>query len=79
MDFTCHKGLYKYNVMPFGLANAPAIFQELMSIVLHGLENFAVAYLDDTIIFSTSEEEYKQHIKNVDNLRQQFKIKMVKM
>ena len=34
---TCHRGLYEYNVMPFGIANDPGIFQELMSIVLHGL------------------------------------------
>ena len=32
MAFTCHRGLYKYDVIPFGLANAPGIFQELMSI-----------------------------------------------
>ena len=50
--FTCHRGLYEYNVMPFGLANAPGIFQELMSIVLQDLGNFAMAYLDDTLIFS---------------------------
>ena len=48
--FTCHKGLYKYNAMPFDLANAPGIFQELMSIVLHGLGDFVMAYLDDIII-----------------------------
>ena len=30
--FTCHRGLCEYNVMPFGLANAPGIFQELMSV-----------------------------------------------
>ena len=36
------------NVMPFGLANAPGIFYKLMSIVLYGLGNFAMAYLDDT-------------------------------
>ena len=32
--FTCHSSLYKDNVMPFGLANAPGIFQELMSVSL---------------------------------------------
>ena len=32
--FTCHRGLYEYNIMPFGLANAPSIFQGLLSIVL---------------------------------------------
>ena len=46
--------------MPFDVANATGIFQELMSIVLHGLGDFAMAYLDD-IIFSSSLEEHKQH------------------
>ena len=55
---TCHRGLYEYSGMPFGLTNAPGIFQELMSIVLHGLGDFSMAYLDDIIIFSASEEEH---------------------
>ena len=38
--FTCHRDLYEYNVMPFGLANDPGIFQELMSIVLQDLGLF---------------------------------------
>ena len=54
MAFTCHRGFYEYNVMPFGFANASGMFQELISFVLHGLEDFAMAYLDDIIIFSTS-------------------------
>ena len=52
--FTCHSGLYQFLVMPFGLSNAPAIFQELMSVVLSGYSQFAVAYLDDILIFSSS-------------------------
>ena len=45
--FACHKGLFEFNVMPFGLSNAPAVFQELMSVILQGCNNFATAYLDD--------------------------------
>ena len=45
--------------MPFGLAIASGIFQQLMSMVLHGLGDFAMTYLDDIIIFSASEEEHK--------------------
>ena len=36
--------------MPFELASAPGIFQELMSIVLQDFGNFAMAYLGDIII-----------------------------
>ena len=54
--FTSDRGLYEYNFMPFGLANAPGICQELMSVVLHGPGDFVLAYLDDIMIFSASEE-----------------------
>ena len=30
--FTCHRGLFEYNVMPFDLSNASTGFQELMSV-----------------------------------------------
>ena len=55
--------MYEYNVMPFGSANVPGIFQELMTKVLHGPGDFALTYLDDITMFSESEEEHKQHIK----------------
>ena len=48
----CHLGLFEFNVMPFGLSNAPAIFQERMFVVLPGCDKFAIAYLDDIMVFS---------------------------
>lgn len=60
--FACHKGLFEFNVMPFGLSNAPAVFQELMSVVLQGCEDFSTAYLDDIMIFSPTLEEHLEHI-----------------
>ena len=57
--------------MSFRVAKAPGIFQELMSLFLHGLGDFTMAYRDDIMIFGASEEEHKQHIqKNFDCLRQ---------
>ena len=56
--FACHKGLFEFNVMPFGFSNAPAVFQELMSVVLQGCNNFATAYLDDTLVLSATLEEH---------------------
>ena len=61
--------------MPFGLANAPDIFQELMSIILQYLGNFAMAYLDDIIIFSSSMKEHIRHIQIVLGRLRQHKLK----
>ena len=54
--FACHRGLFQFNMMPFELNNAPAVFQELMIIVLQGCEEFAMAYFDDVLIFSKDPE-----------------------
>ena len=76
--FACHKGLFEFNVMPFGLSNAPAVFQELMSVVLQGYSNFATAYLDDIMIFSATLEEHLEHLRMVfERLREhQLKLKL---
>ena len=50
-------------MVPFGLAQAPAYFQALISEVLKGLSHFMIAYLDDIIIFSKAEEEHLQHLE----------------
>ncbi|CAM5078201.1 unnamed protein product [Eretmochelys imbricata] len=52
--FITHLGLYEFNVLPFGLRNAPATFQRLVDGLLAGLGEYAVAYLDDVAIFSDS-------------------------
>ena len=52
---------YEYVRVPFGLAQAPAYFQELMTGILKDF-NFAIAYLDDIIIFSKTPEEHLAHI-----------------
>ena len=53
----------EFNMVPFGLAQAPAYFQALVSMVSAGLSHFAIAYLDDIIIFSKNEEEHLQHLE----------------
>ena len=62
--FTSPFGKYEYIKVPFGLAQAPAYFQELMTGVLKDLP-FTMAYLDDIIIYSSTPEEHLQHIKTV--------------
>ena len=54
-------GKYEYVKVPFGLAQAPAYFQELMTGILKDFP-FAMAYLDDIIIFSRTPQEHLTHI-----------------
>ena len=56
-------GKYEFNMVPFGLAQAPAYFQALINKVLKGLHKFAVTYLDDIVIFSKNEEEHLEHLR----------------
>ena len=62
--FTSLFGKYEYVKVPFRLAQAPAYFQELMTGVLKDLP-FAMAYLDDIIIYSSTPEEHLEHIRTV--------------
>ena len=56
------RGLFEFNVKPFGLSNASAVFQELMSVVMQGLRDFAIAYLDDILVFSPMLEDHLKHL-----------------
>jgi hypothetical protein len=52
--------------MPFGLTNVPAIFQNFINNILAPYFNqFCTAYLDDTLIYSDTFEEYQEHINLV--------------
>ena len=53
-------GTYKYVKVLFGLAQAPAYFQELMTGILKNF-NFVIAYLDNIIIFSKTPQEHLSH------------------
>ena len=68
---------YKYVKVPFGLAQAPAYFQELMTGILKDF-NFAIAYLDDIIIFSKTPQEHLSHIRKVFKKLKSAKLSMKK-
>ena len=65
--FTCHRGHYEFTRMPFGVKNAPAAFQELMTRVLEDHKMFATAYMDDIVVFSSS---WSDHILHLDTVLQ---------
>ena len=66
---------YGYVKVPFGLAQALAYFQELMTGILKDF-NFAIAYLDDIIIFSKTPQEHLSHIRQIFEKIQSAKLSM---
>ena len=63
--FVCHHGKFEFVRMPFGVRNAPAVFQALMTKILADCKSFASPYMDDVIICSNSWEDHKVHIREV--------------
>ena len=52
-------GVYDFLWMPYGLCNAPAMFQRLMQNCLGELNlTYALVYLDDVIVYSKTEEDH---------------------
>ena len=64
--FCTRSGLYHWNVMSFGLTNAPATFQRMMERVLQGLHwSVCMVYLDDILIFGSSVSEVLSRLEMV--------------
>ena len=58
--------LYEFNVLSFGLTNAPASFQLFMQRVFDGIVNdYVYLFLDDILIVSSSWEEHLAHLREV--------------
>ena len=52
-----HRGLFRYNGMPFGVSSAPGVFQRVMENLLKDIPK-VVVYLDDILITSKTESEH---------------------
>ena len=75
--FRCHRGLFEFLRMPFGLANAPANFQRTMDYVLSDLVGKCVmVYIDDIVIFSKSREDHVRHLRAVFDKLREFGLKL---
>ena len=64
--FVTHRYLHEFVHMPFGLCNAPAMFQRLMEVVLDGiLWKNCFVYIDDVLVCSKTLDEYLTHLIEV--------------
>lgn len=66
--FSCPSGQFEWNVLPFGLKQAPGIFQRKMDDALE-LKNitdkskqFVSLYVDDIIVYSNTRQEHDNHL-----------------
>jgi len=59
-------GHFEYLVMPFGLRNAPSVFQRFVQDIFSDIiGSFVQVYLDDIIIYSNNEKEHIKHVRIV--------------
>ena len=68
--FMTHYGLWECLRMPFGLCNAPSVFQRTMQETLGPLlGKCAMVYLDDVIIYSPDAATHQTDVRNVLSAR----------
>lgn len=63
--FVCPFGKFQYLRMPFGLCNAPSVFQRLMDVVLSSSTDVSAVYIDEVLVMRGSWDEHLVHLDRV--------------
>ncbi|RVW58113.1 Retrovirus-related Pol polyprotein from transposon 17.6 [Vitis vinifera] len=75
--FITPHGLYCYKVMPFGLKNAGATYQRLMTKIFKPLIGHTVeVYIDDIVVKSKTREQHDLHLQEVFHLLRRYGMKL---
>ncbi|GJX26541.1 putative reverse transcriptase domain-containing protein [Tanacetum coccineum] len=62
--FRTRYGHFEFQVMSFGLTNAPTVFMDLMNRVCKPyLDKFVILFIDDILVYSKDKEEHGKHLK----------------
>ena len=67
--------MYKFNRLAFRIKVAPAVFQQVMDMMLCELD-FVVTYLDDILMKNENPEEYKKNVFEVFRRIQDYGFKL---
>ena len=79
--FRAHQGHYEFRVIPFGLYNAPSIFQATMNQLFQPfLRKFIIVFFDDVLVFSKTMKDHLVHLQNAFQLllSGKFSLKLTK-
>ncbi|GKC47995.1 putative reverse transcriptase domain-containing protein [Tanacetum coccineum] len=73
--FRTRYGHFEFTVMPFGLANAPVVFMDLMNRFCRPYhDKFVIMFIDDILIYSKTREEHVEHLRLVLELLNKEKL-----
>ena len=73
--FISTKGLFEYNVLPFGLSNAVSVFQRTFQAVLEGLSNTKI-YLDNILCHSVEFDQHLVHLEGIFKRLEEANLKL---
>jgi len=64
--FGTRYGLFEFQVIPFGLTNTPSTFQDMMNHIFSDMLDVGVlAYMDDILIYTDTEERHNNMVREV--------------
>ena len=70
-------GQFEFNVMPFGLVNAPASFSFIMTALFSGMSyKYLLTYLDDLLIYSANFDDHLRHLDAVFSKLREANLKL---
>nr|GEY27771.1 putative reverse transcriptase domain-containing protein [Tanacetum cinerariifolium] len=66
---------YKFQVMLFGLTNAPVVFMDLINRVCKPyFDKFVIVFIDDILIYFRNKEEHEDHMRTILELLKKEKL-----
>ena len=76
-SFITDQGTYCYKVMPFGLKNAGATYQQLINLMFRPLIGTSMeVYIDDLLVKSIQEDDHLQHLTEAFDILKKFQMKL---
>nr|GEX33631.1 putative reverse transcriptase domain-containing protein [Tanacetum cinerariifolium] len=73
--FRTRYGHFEFQVMSFGLTNAPVVFMDLMNRLCKPyLDKFVIVFIDDILIYSKNKEDHEEHLKTILELLKNEKL-----